>query len=222
MVKFDSKTFETICSRCWYILPKGPFNIEEGALATHHITEEMVREKGVTLDSIYDEISDLIRGCDLLSYNGNSFDINFIYKDFKEYGLELDFRRSYDAYAIECSRTSRTLVDVYKKYTGREFDDAHDALSDVKATIEVFRHQVIADPNVEFEEFNIISPENLIILVKGQIVFARGKYSRKPVVDVCRIDPSYIRWCFEICSERTKQTIISEYYKAFPRKKDKA
>lgn len=222
MVKFSSKTFEPIEKRNWFIKPKNDFTIEESAFTAHHLSKEFILENGVTLDTIYADVLAMMEGCDILTYNGNAFDINYLYKDFKEYGLEIDFtgHRSYDAYAIECRRTSRRLTDVYRKYTGKDLEDAHNAFADVNATIEVFKHQLKENKDVDMPEFEVISPEGFVILKNDVVMFSTGKYTRRKVVDICREDPEYIRWVFSKCSELTKKTIIKEYYKVYP-KKDK-
>lgn len=218
LIKFDSETFEEIDSRNWYILPKGPFTIEKGAYEVHHLTKEFIQEHGVTLDSVFPELQSFIKGCDMLSYNGNRFDVGFLYHDLEEYGLSLDYDcKYYDAYAIETERNSRKLAAVYKKYTGKDMEGAHDALCDVRATVEVFKHQV--NESVEDIEnnpfFNVISPEGFVYQYdKDTITFAKGKYKNVPVAEVCKIDPSYIRWLFDNCSNMTKETVKREYYKA--------
>jgi len=217
MIRFNSKTFEVVVEKNWYVRPLiDTFEMEPSAEAVHGLSKEFIMENGVKLSEIYPEIIEILGDCDVLTYNGNAFDVGFLYNDLKEYGLFIDFNRKfYDAYTIECGRNSRRLVDVYKRYTGNDLENAHDALSDVKATIEVFKYQGL-DNQDDFDkpEFNIISPEGwLMRMDDGTIVFTKGKYSRKPIADVCKIDPSYIKWVFENCSEMTKQTIKNEYYK---------
>jgi DNA polymerase-3 subunit epsilon len=219
LAKFDSKTFEVLATKSWYIRPENDFTIEESAQNVHGLTKEFILENGVLLRDIFPEIQEFLGDCDVLTYNGNNFDVGFLYNDLKEIGLELDFDRTfYDAYVIEAKRYSRTLTAVYKKYTGKEMVDAHDALADTLATIEVFKHQLADDSAVDADEFKIISPESFVIRMDdGRIVFANGKYSRKKVSDVCKTDPGYIKWVFDNCSKITKKTIMDAYYKDYPK-----
>lgn len=220
LAKFDSKTFEVAATKSWYIKPELDFTVEESAQKVHGLSKEFILENGVFLRDIYSEIVEFLGDCDVLTYNGNNFDVGFLYNDLKELGLEIDFDRTfYDAYVIEAKRYSRTLSSVYKKYTGKDLESAHDALADTLATIEVFKHQIAESDEVDAEEFKIISPESFIIRMDdGRVVFANGKYSRKKVSDVCKMDPGYVKWVFGNCSEITKKTIMAEYYKDNPKK----
>jgi DNA polymerase III subunit epsilon len=217
MVKFDSETWQIVDERSWYIKPLLDFTIEEFALEKHGLTKEFILENGVSLSSIYPDIIKMLGDCDVLTYNGNSFDVNFLYQDLKEYGLSIDYdRKFYDAYTIECLRSSRKLTDVYKKYTGKELEDAHNAFADTKATIEVFKYQLMnGREELDNPSFDCISPDKFLMRIEdGTVVFSSGKYSRKGVADVCKMNPSYIRWVFENCSNKTKETIKNEYYKS--------
>ena len=217
MTRFNSETFEIIREKNWYIKPELEYDIEQGSQDIHGITKDFLDLNGVSLRTIYPEIVDILGDCDVLTYNGNSFDIKFLYNDLKEIGLSIDWNRKfYDSYTIECSRNSRKLTDVYRKYVGHDFEGAHDALCDVHATIEVFKHQLqYGTDDLNRRDFDIISPEGLLMwLDNGQVCFAHGKHSRRSVVDVCKEDPSYIKWLFDNCSYRTKKTIMEEYYKA--------
>lgn len=219
LVKFDSKTFDIIATKSWYIKPELDFTMEETAEKTHGISKEFILENGVSLRKVFPEIVEFLGNCDVLTYNGNNFDNGFLYNDLKELGLELDYNRTfYDAYVIETKRNSRKLSAVYLKYTGKTLEDAHDALADALATVEVFKHQMYIDSKIDDEDFKIISPESFLMKDNGEVVFAYGKYSRKKVSDVCKIDPSYIKWVFENCSNITKKTIMDEYYKENPKK----
>ena len=86
----------------------------------------------------------MIKDADLLTYNGNSFDIKFLNEECKRWGLELPItgKKFYDAFAMECRFNPRDLSSVYKKYTGKDLDGAHDAFNDVKATAVVFLEQM--------------------------------------------------------------------------------
>jgi len=217
MSRFDSQTFEIVKEKNWYIKPELDYDIEKGAQDVHGITKDFLELNGERLRDIYPEIVEILGDCDVLTYNGNSFDIKFLYNDLKELGLSIDWNRKfYDAYTIECMRSSRKLVDVYRKYTGHDFEGAHDALCDVHATIEVFKHQLqYGTEELSRREFDVISPEGLLMYGdNGEVWFAHGKHSRRSVVDICKSDPSYIRWLFDNCSYRTKKTIMEEYYKA--------
>lgn len=219
LVKFDARTFEEVDARDWYILPAGPFTIDPSAEAVHHISRAKLEQEGVSLRAIFPQFCDFVQGCDLLSYNGNSFDVRILYYNFTREGLTFDFAAHtfYDAFVIESIRTSRRLADVYRRYYGRDFDDAHNALADVRATIAVFQAQcqTSTDP-AEFSrpEFDFVSLDGFLAIRDGRFVLAQGKHKGKSIAQVHRSDPSYLDWVCTTCAEPTRRTIAQ--YRLLP------
>lgn len=221
LVKFDSKTYEKLDYRVWYIKPRTDFTINPEAEAKHGLSKEFILEHGALLTDVWDDFLNFTNGCDMLSYNGNHFDVPFLYYNALRYGLKFDFdnRKFYDALVIQRKRFSNKLGDVYKRYTGKDLDGAHDALNDVNATIEIFRCQE-EDKNYDFlqdiedKSFNLVSPEEFVKLNENdELIFAVGKYKNRRTNDICKEDPSYIKWVFEKFSPLTKTSIRNEYYK---------
>lgn len=215
-IKFDSKTFEIKDQYSVYIKPTGVFSMNPVAIEKTGLTDDFINKVGVSLPSVWEKIREFIGNCDILTYNGNHFDIPMLYSNLKENGLEFDFegRTYYDAMTIERKRFSMKLENTYKRYTGNELTDAHDALADVKATIAVFEGQQKVDKDVEDETFTMLSPEGFIKYNdKKELVFTTGKYKDIQTNEVCISDPSYIRWIFNNFSDITKKNIVNEYKK---------
>lgn len=223
-IKFNSQTFEIIESKNWYIRPSGNYTITPAAQAVHGITKEFLEVNGISLDIAGREFLKMIEGCDLLTYNGNKFDVNFLYTDLKKWGINFNIegRHFYDAFAMECRFNPRDLSTVYKKYTGKDMENAHNALADVSATVEIFKAQIekynIRDEVDAFTENNIYSPEGSIRIASKPsdplvIVMSNGKYKDSEFMEVCKKDPQYIKWFMEnVASEYTKST-LRIYYK---------
>lgn len=215
-VKVNGDTLEKIDSICYYIKPMIDFTIDEGACSKHGLTKEFIMENGKTLKEIGQDFINFIDGCDILSYNGGAFDISFINKDFSNAGFVIDWSKynSIDVFNIECKLTSRKLENIYKKYTGNVLENAHDALSDVMATIEVYKHQrELIDTN-EFIT-KIISPDGVVKYdSSNKLVFSIGKYKNVDVYKVCKTDPQYIKWLFDNGISDTTKNSIKEYYKS--------
>ena len=142
-VKVDSE-LNFLDSWSHYIKPHKQFTISERSEGIHGLSKEFIINNGKTLKEVGGSFLEFIDNCDFLTYNGNTFDIRFLYKDFGENGMQIPMIDSkfYDAYAMERRLNSRKLADVYNKYTGEELKNAHDALSDVYATIGVFKGQL--------------------------------------------------------------------------------
>lgn len=223
-VKFNSTTFEIVESKNWYIRPSGNYTISPAAQATHGITKEFLDKNGISLDVAGREFLKMIEGCDILTYNGNRFDVNFLYTDLKNWGINFNIegKRFYDSFGMECRFNPRDLGSVYKKYMGKDMENAHNALADVNATIAVFKAQLekynIRDEVDTYMENNIYSPEGSIRVSSKSgdpvvIVMSNGKYKDSEFMSVCEKDPQYIKWFMEnVASEYTK-AVLRVYYK---------
>ena len=219
MIKFD-ENFNIIDQLNHLIIPEGDFNIDPKATKVHGYTKEYIIENGKPLREVAKEIIDFVDDCDYLTYNGNTFDVQFIVNDLQQIGYEFPMgdRLFYDAYAMECRFNPRNLSAVYKKYTGEELVGAHDAFADVKATIEVFKHQIkLTDEDItKWPENNLISPEGSIRNAASPgdpalIVFTKGKYKDCNLKEVLKNDRSYFLWWWQnVASMRSKQ--IAESY----------
>ena len=220
-VKFDSE-FRELDTYCVYVKPEGDFEIAEGAFEKHGLTKEFILENGAASAHVMQEFNDFCEDCDMLSYNGNSFDIKFIVKEMRAARLDFSLDRVfYDSLALEAKLFPRTLDFIYKKYTGKELDNAHNALYDVKATIDIFRHQVenfhdhgiSIDEIMGFDESKIFCVDGMIKKDGDKIVFAKGKYRNTEFMEVCRNDAGYIKWFMDNPDfDRHTKQILREYY----------
>ena len=234
-VKFDQH-FNIIDTFDVYINPIGVWHMSDGAFQVHGISEEFLRENGKSMKDIAPVFMEFIKDCDLLSYNGNKFDIRMLVKDLREVGytVDLDSRAFIDAYLLEAKLNPRTLSNVYKSYTGKDLDDAHNALADVKATVEVFKYQVdlfkqdlevSANPDTLVFDYIKNFDESKLLCIDGSIkrgsnpndpeelVFARGKYRDVEIMEVCKKDYGYIKWFMEAKdTDPHTKNLIRNYY----------
>jgi DNA polymerase-3 subunit epsilon len=238
VANFDSETGEVLATFDKYILPSGVWHMTPGAEVVHNLSEEFIKEKGVSLRSVYQEFMKMINLNPILTYNGSTFDIAFIQKEFEREGLETGFdQHEYiDSFDIERRVNSNKLGDTYLRYFGKRFDDAHNSMSDVSATIQVYmeqnrRYKLLNDIRTE-NDMNVIdesnqyvtkmmrtSPEGFVYIDKdGVLRFRVGKYKEYPVVEVCKEQPSYIKWLFtpnngdNVISTITKKSIKQNWY----------
>ena len=209
--------------------------ISEDAIAVHGITPDMVRNKP-TFDKVAPEIFDFIKDADLAGYNSDRYDIPMLLEELHRAGFELDLntRNCLDVQKIFYKMEPRTLKAAYKLYCDKDLEDAHDALADVKATVEVFFGQLDRYDGVEYidgdgynhgapivpdieEITKFISDERTVDVtnrlkydINGDVVFNFGKHLGKKVLDVIVADRSYYHWILEKdFSVQVKQTIRS-------------
>lgn len=200
-IKVDRQTGNIFDSINLYIKPTGSYNITIQAYLKHHIKPQDLEDKP-TFAEVADDIRDFFEGCDILTYNGNNFDLPFIKNEFKRIGQDIDFMQynCYDAFLEEKRRNGNNLESTFKRYTGKTMAEdgltAHDALSDVKATYKIFLEQQKVQ---EYGPEKRITEDNVIIMGnfngKEQPVFNIGKYKELPISYVSTVDQNYLLWC---------------------------
>jgi len=189
------------------------------AMAVHGITPKDVANKP-TFQQVADQLFEFIGNADLAGYNSNRFDIPLLMEEFSRVGLELDMsrRRTLDMQRLFYKMEPRTLKAAYKFYTGQKMENAHDAMADVKATIDVFKGQLAKYENVDFEDGNdVVTPapvkndmqaiheftndlnfldatQRMKYDSNGVPVFNFGKYAGQSVVEVLERDKPYYNW----------------------------
>lgn len=201
-IKIDLDTFKILDTLYCLIRPCGNYSISLGSYFKHHITPAMLEDKP-TMAEVGPKIMEFFKDAEnILTYNGNSFDIPFLKNDLAKFGYEIDFttKNCYDAFLEEKRRNGINLENTYKRYKGKTMEEcgltAHDSLSDVKATISVF----LAQQNIqEYEPEKLYGEDNVICESEfnGELVpcFNIGKYKNVSVEYVASFDQNYIKWC---------------------------
>jgi DNA polymerase III subunit epsilon len=196
--------------------------ISEESMAIHGITPRDLANKP-TFQQVAQQIFDFIGNADLSGYNAARFDIPMLMEEFFRVGFEFDIskRRIIDVQRIFYKMEPRTLKAALKYYCDSELEDAHNALADVRATIEVFKGQLAhykgknlldEDGNEVLEpikndmqalheftnDMRMIDPtQKLKLDHKGITIFNFGKYAGQPVAEVLTKDKNYFRWIME-------------------------
>lgn len=166
----------------------------------HGITDEMVKDKPKFGD-VVNELYEIFKDSDLAGYNSNVFDVPILLSEFHRHKKFLNtFEKNYvDVFNIERLVNKRTLSEVYKRYTGKELGNAHDALADVKATVEILEHQIknfdLPTSPTELDKFTQQDNERVDLankLVKhgGNICWNFGKHKYVPVKETL----NYANW----------------------------
>ena len=109
----------------------------------HGITNERVKNSP-TFREKAEEIADFIGDSDLAGYNSNKFDIPVLAEEFlrAEFEFDISNRRFIDVQNIFHKMEQRTLAAAYQFYCDKKIENAHDALYDTRATLDVFVAQL--------------------------------------------------------------------------------
>ena len=86
-IKFNRETKKVINKIMYYVQPVGEYDITIQAYKKHGIKKEFLKDKPHFKD-IAQEIFDFFKDCDILSYNGNNFDVPFLKYEFLKVGIE--------------------------------------------------------------------------------------------------------------------------------------
>lgn len=216
--------------------------ISEEAMNVHGITPKMLTNKP-SFHQVADQLLRFIGNADLAGYNSNRFDVPMLMEEFSRVGIEFDMtrRRTIDVQRIFYKMEPRTLSAALKYYTGKRIENAHDALTDVRATIDVLKGQLEKYQNVDLEDAdgNIVeapvqndmktlheftTDDKMIDATmrlkynhEGVIVFNFGKYQGQDAAKVLTEDKQYYNWMLnKEFSSQVKQLIkklVKEYRK---------
>jgi len=178
--------------------------IPQEASDVHGITDEMVKD-APTFRQIAKSLYAIMNGRDLLTFNGNAFDVPMLINEFARCGIDFDVSgvKLIDASNIYRRLNPRDLASAYKQYTGLELDGAHNAENDVLATEVLFRvmcerHKDELD-GVDLDLYSNYDNKRLDISgfflrnSDGSIIFAKGKHRGK----LASSEPSYLKWMIE-------------------------
>jgi DNA polymerase III epsilon subunit-like protein len=123
---------------------------EDGAIKTHGITPEMVKD-APTFFEVFEDIARLAKGCDVWGGYNTKFDKDVLAYQLERYGFSRHFpwpRHEVDVMRLvkeKCGEQGKRgeknikLVEAYERFIGKPMSSAaHDALADIKATVEIF------------------------------------------------------------------------------------
>lgn len=239
IIKFSKKGKDTE-ELSMLINPGIPISVE--AMGVHGITPKDLANKP-TFQQVADKLYEFIGNADLAGYNSNRFDVPILMEEFARVGIEFDIsrRRTLDVQRIFYKMEPRTLRAALKFYTGEDMVNAHDAMADVRATVDVFKGQLKRYEGVDVEgdkgemvtspvrndmqsihDFTndlktIDATQRLKYNADGVVVFNFGKYMNQPAAPILSRDKQYYNWMInKEFSSQVKQIIrklVKEYEK---------
>ena len=215
--------------RIHYLVNPG-IHIPAEATAIHGISDEDVADAPTFADLAGVVLKDL-EGCDLGGYNILGFDIDLLAGECARVGAEFKVsgRDILDVQRIYFKREPRTLSAALKFYCGEDHLDAHDAMGDTIATVEVlsgqFRHYGDLPTSVaSLYEYTVPPDPSLVDRERkfrwqnGEVVLNFGKNSGRLLKDVARNDPGFLRWMLKAdFGDETKRIASEALSGRFPR-----
>lgn len=191
----------------WLVNPKVP--IPPGATEIHGITNELVKNKP-SLGDLTAELADLFLDSDLGGYNVKGYDIPMLQAEFGRIGLELNTESILivDSMVIFMRKEARNLTAAYEKYVGGTFENAHNAMADIKASIQVLEGQLKTYQDLEanptaIHEFcfpkepDAFDAEGKLKFIGGELVINFGKNKGKTLKHLAESDAGYLNWILD-------------------------
>lgn len=184
-------------------------HIPESTTMIHGISDEDVKDCP-TFGDVAKELELVFSDADIAGYNSNHFDIPLLIEEFLRIGINIDLtgKRFVDVCVIFKKMEQRTLSAAYKFYMNSTLDNAHSALADTRATIDVLeaqldRYSESLEPSVgQLADFsstsrNIDFAGRFVRDEHGDALFNFGKYRGQKVSTVLTKDPGYYSWMMQ-------------------------
>jgi DNA polymerase-3 subunit epsilon len=153
------------------------------------------------------EIQTFIGDSNLCGFNSNKFDVPILEEEFLRVGIDIGFNKKklVDVQNIFHKMEKRTLGAAYQFYCKKDIENAHSAIHDARATLEVLKAQTKKyeelENNINFlSDFSKANKNALdyaarIILDENKTpVINFGKHKGKPVQYIFEKEPGYYSW----------------------------
>ncbi|MDD5504041.1 MAG: 3'-5' exonuclease [Candidatus Omnitrophica bacterium] len=171
------------------------------------ITNNDVKDAPVFKD-ICSEVLEFIGDCDLGGFNIYRFDLPVLEREIIEAGMSFHWkdRGIYDAQKIYHIHEKRDLMAAYQLYCGKELTNAHTALGDAEATVEILSAQIMkygsesagieSLKDIDYETSSYYyDPEKKFCWWNGDLYPSFGKYRRKKHIKaIAQNDRGYLEW----------------------------
>lgn len=185
--------------------------------AIHGISNDDVRDKP-TFKELAKDYAKFFEGADLAGFNVLKFDVPMLVEEFLRADVEFDYtrKRLIDAQKIYHLMEKRNLEAALKFYCNTELTNAHSAMADTQATLDVLLAQVERYENQsvtdglgkpigviknDMDVLHQLTATDMVDLAgrmirneKREIIFNFGKHKGKVVTQVLKDEPSFYDW----------------------------
>lgn len=216
-------------SRTWLVNPE--ISIPSEVSKIHGITNEMVINEP-NFKEIGSQVKEMINNCDLGGFNSNKFDIPLLAEEFLRSNIDFDLEKikCIDVQNIFHKMEKRTLGAAYVFYCKKEMENAHSAMYDARATLEVLKAQAKKyselENNDEFlSEFSKANKSSvdyagrIVLDGQNQPIINFGKHKGKNVELVFQKEPGYYSWILKGDFSQNTKSCFTKIWNEFKSKK---
>ncbi|OGW91080.1 MAG: hypothetical protein A3D28_01765 [Omnitrophica bacterium RIFCSPHIGHO2_02_FULL_63_14] len=178
-------------------------------------------EGAPSFKDIAEEVLAFIGDADLGGFNVHRFDLPILEREFFTVGIKFEWRTRtvYDAQRIYHLHEKRDLKAAYKFYCDKDLVNAHSALGDTEATLEILVSQVgrygtagdglASLKNYAYEPGDFFGREKKFRWWNGKLFPVFGKYARKwDLKEIAEKDPEYLQWLLTTDFEEEVKELI--------------
>ena len=172
-----------------------------------NITDADVKDKP-RFENIAKEALSFLGDSDLAGFNILRFDLPLLEREFYDAGLNFHWRDRdiYDAQKIYHIHEKRDLMAAYFLYCGKKLENAHSALNDAEATMDILDAQVgkygstelgiESLKDIDYERSSdYFDKERKFCWWNGQLYPTFGKHGKKKhIKDIAKEDREYLEW----------------------------
>ncbi len=190
--------------------------IPEEVIAIHGITNEQVKMQP-RFSEIYQSLFRFVdpSKVDYVCGFNVRFDFKFLQGEFARTGRLIESKdyRFLDPLLIHKALTPNTLEAMYRRYTGKVLEGAHDSKQDMLATLELLsiQSQKAKKSLPELSDLsgiNNITAGGWLKLVDGEYVLNQGKHKDKKLSQVVKTDSSFLHWVLGLKDIAVEEVVI--------------
>lgn len=184
--------------------------IPKEATAVHGITDADVKDEPPFYKVARGEngIAAFFKGCDLGGFNIVYFDIPLLQKELERADQELNLSSVsvVDVMRIFKKREPRDLAAALRFYCDKDHEEAHAALGDVIATVEVLEGQLAMyddlprtpeELDLEVRHKDAVDRLGKLKWQDGEVALGFGKHRGRTLRYLSREEPGYLRWLID-------------------------
>jgi DNA polymerase-3 subunit epsilon len=215
----------------WESLVNPGIPIPKEVSQIHGITDRKVKDKP-GFDHFAPLISEYLTGCDLGGYNAIRFDVPMLQAEMTrhQHPLKVDKMKMVDPQVIFHKKEPRDLAAAYQFYCSQTLEGAHDALTDIRATLLVFKAQLAHYADVPrdidgLHEFcnekneRFVTSDRRLYWRNDEAVLAFGKHKSRSLKWLREKDPNYLFWIVNgEFSDETKDIVRKAINGIYPEK----
>ena len=185
-----------------------------------------------TFKELGQEVKEFCINCDFAGYNLKRFDIPLLLEEFKRNRISFDLESTVgiiDIQTIFHKKEPRNLSAAYKFYCKQEMKNAHSALADTQATLDIFLAQLeyysdlpksISDLTKFCTDERFVDRQGRLHWEDNEAVIGFGKHKGVSLKNMVEKSPGYLKWIIDNdFPEDTKEILKMALSGLYPSKK---